>query len=178
MEAGRTGLRQVTSEPAIIDRVPRWSPDGNWIAYFSNNRSVLFLVNSWSQDGERIVTYSLRSGTFDRLTEFGEFPVWLRRQPACVVRLRWKGLLRARHQIKRSPEGFLGQARRHRSAPIVARWSGGELLATSDRSQHQGAHARQREHRQVMHKLGFERESLTGWSRSKSCIRPWHSRLG
>jgi hypothetical protein len=49
---------------------------------------VLFLVNSWSRDGERlvgqaglatrgIVTYSLRSGTFDRLTDFGEFPVWL-----------------------------------------------------------------------------------------------------
>ena len=158
-----TGLRQVTSESAIIDRVPRWSPDGNWIAYFSNNRSstyqiwriqpdgsglqqlteasddvrypiwapdgsrmavtvigktpdaghvyifdpnrpwkqqqpevlpplqdprVLFLVNSWSPDGERlvgqagstpqgIVTYSFRSGTFDRMTDFGEFPVWL-----------------------------------------------------------------------------------------------------
>ena len=158
---GGTGVRQVTSEPAIIDRVPRWSPDGTWIAYFSNrsatyqvwkirpdgsdlqqlteagddvrypiwapdgsrmavtvigktadtgqvyifdpnrpwkqqdpqllpplqNPRVLFIVNSWSRDGERlvgqagsvpqgIVTYSLRSGTFDRMTDFGEFPVW------------------------------------------------------------------------------------------------------
>jgi Tol biopolymer transport system component len=157
-----TGLRQVTSD-AAIDRLPRWSPDAKWIAFFSNRRNAhyqvwkvrpdasdlqqltdvsndvrypvwapdgtrmavtmigttpeagqvyifdpmrpwkdqnaqilpalqaprtLFLVNSWSHDGERlvgqaglvsqgIVTYALRSGTFDRLTDFGEFPVWL-----------------------------------------------------------------------------------------------------
>jgi Tol biopolymer transport system component len=51
---------------------------------------ALFLVNSWSPDGERlagyssgaatttgIVTYSLRTGTYERLTNFGEWPVWL-----------------------------------------------------------------------------------------------------
>jgi Tol biopolymer transport system component len=49
---------------------------------------ALFLVNSWSPDGEYLVgqaglvpnglvTYSFRSGTYDRLTDFGEFPVWL-----------------------------------------------------------------------------------------------------
>ena len=157
-----TGLRQLTNEPTIIDRVPRWSPDGDWVAYFSNrsgtyqvwkirrdgsdlqqlteadddvryptwapdgarmaitvigktpeaghvyvfdpnrpwkqqtpqllppleNPSALFVVNSWSRDGERlvgqaglapkgIVMYSLRSGAYTRLTDFGEFPVWL-----------------------------------------------------------------------------------------------------
>ncbi|PYR46693.1 MAG: hypothetical protein DMF89_21290 [Acidobacteria bacterium] len=45
------------------------------------------MVNSWSPDGDHlvgmagleargIITYSLRSRTFDRLTDFGGFPVW------------------------------------------------------------------------------------------------------
>lgn len=152
-----TGLRQVTSD-AARDRVPRWSPDGTWIACFSDRSGRLelwkirpdgsdlqqltegggsylawspdasrmaavhaiegparkagvwifdpnrpwkqqtpeelplespaarFLVNSWSPDGERLVgevlsqgiaTYSLRSRTYERLTDFGEWPVWL-----------------------------------------------------------------------------------------------------
>ena len=48
----------------------------------------MFLVNAWSSDGQRlvgqagsesqgIVTYELHSGTFNRLTDFGECPVWL-----------------------------------------------------------------------------------------------------
>jgi Tol biopolymer transport system component len=47
-----------------------------------------FLVNSWSPDGRRLVgrvqgehpgiaTYSLASRTYERLTDFGEWPVWL-----------------------------------------------------------------------------------------------------
>ncbi len=47
-----------------------------------------FVVNSWSPDGEQLVgqaglaargimTYSLRSRTFERLTDFGGYPVWL-----------------------------------------------------------------------------------------------------
>jgi Tol biopolymer transport system component len=47
-----------------------------------------FVVNSWSPDGSRlagqaglaargIVTYSLTSRTFERLTDFGGYPVWL-----------------------------------------------------------------------------------------------------
>jgi eukaryotic-like serine/threonine-protein kinase len=47
-----------------------------------------FVVNSWSPDGSRlagqaglaahgIVAYSLRSQTFERLTDFGGYPVWL-----------------------------------------------------------------------------------------------------
>ena len=48
-----------------------------------------FVVNAWSPDGARlagqaglaahgIFTYSLRTKTFDRLTDFGGYPVWLR----------------------------------------------------------------------------------------------------
>jgi Tol biopolymer transport system component len=47
-----------------------------------------FVVNSWSPDGAQlageaglagrgIITYSLRSRTFERLTDFGGYPVWL-----------------------------------------------------------------------------------------------------
>ncbi|MBZ5592242.1 MAG: serine/threonine-protein kinase [Acidobacteriia bacterium] len=50
--------------------------------------SVRFLVNSWSPDGERlagqmgsatqgIMMYSLRSHKYERLTDFGQWPVWL-----------------------------------------------------------------------------------------------------
>jgi Tol biopolymer transport system component len=161
--ADGTSQRQLTDD-AAIDRVPRWSPDGDRIAFFSNrsgpyavwtihadgsglqevwgsgegavyptwshdgsrmaisnegavslpslaktlifdpNRpsreqapEVLppfpstvgaFVPNSWSPDGQKlagqislkpqgIAIYSLRSRTFDLLTDFGEFPVWL-----------------------------------------------------------------------------------------------------
>jgi Tol biopolymer transport system component len=99
-------------------RYPVWSPDGSRMAVtvigktpesgqvyvFDPNRPwkdqtpqilpalqtprTLFLVNSWSRDGEHlagqagsapegIVVYTLRSRRFERLTDFGEFPVWL-----------------------------------------------------------------------------------------------------
>jgi Tol biopolymer transport system component len=48
----------------------------------------LFIVNSWSPDGARlagtagldergIVIYSLRTNRYERLTDYGEWPVWL-----------------------------------------------------------------------------------------------------
>jgi Tol biopolymer transport system component len=150
-----TGLRQVTGDVAT-DRVPRWSPDGEWIAYFTNRggtisvwmvradgsenrkisdgglaawspdgtrlllngilsagnswsgarvvrvdrpeellslpgpeaqlRDVVF--NSWSPDGrslagmigysdQGVVAFGLEAGTIERLTTFGQWPVWL-----------------------------------------------------------------------------------------------------
>jgi len=157
-----SGLRQITADSAFTDRVPRWSPDGQWLAFFSNrvggyevwkiradgselqqltevpdasfpvwspdgsrmavtmtagpghpdNNTYIFdpnrpwksqtpenlptlaggddpfVVNAWSGDGTRlagmvglgglgIVTYSLRTRTYDRLTSSGGYPVWL-----------------------------------------------------------------------------------------------------
>jgi Tol biopolymer transport system component len=151
-----TGLRRMTGDTAI-DRVPRWSPDGDWIAFSSTRSGQLevwkirrdgsdltqltvggvgmpawspdgsriagssvqqdrrtmfifdpdspwdeqvpqaltspddsfaeFTVNSWSPDGERvagepsysdegIIVYTFRTGTYQRLTDFGQWPVW------------------------------------------------------------------------------------------------------
>jgi Tol biopolymer transport system component len=36
MSSDGTGLRQLTAEPKFVDRVPRWSPDKTWVAFFSN----------------------------------------------------------------------------------------------------------------------------------------------
>jgi len=151
-------MRQLTGDPAV-DRVPRWSPDGQWIVCFSTRsgpselwkirpdgsglqqltdeggsyfawspdgsrianfgdpaRSTgfwifdprrawrqqkpehhakplgdaanRFFVNSWSPDGTRLVgevqgkasgvlMYTLATDTYDQLTDFGEWPVWL-----------------------------------------------------------------------------------------------------
>ncbi len=164
MRTDRTGLTQLPSDDKI-DRVPRWSPRGDWIAFFSNRgggehlqlwkirpdgsgrqqltqsesvgittwspdgsriavstvagaKTYVFdpdrpwqdqtplvlpapaaseralVATSWSPDGERlacqtgfneggsnphlgIVAYSFKTSRYERLTDFGEWPVWL-----------------------------------------------------------------------------------------------------
>ena len=159
---GSGAMRQLTSDEAI-DRVPRWSPDGAWIAAFSDRDGTLqpwlirpdgsdlrkntkgpgasimawspdakriafnlsgnlatalkeanmgimpadsaspdaaelfipgpptdgrFVPNSWSHDGRwlagqqwfgvlGVFRYSVHARTFEQLTDFGEWPVWL-----------------------------------------------------------------------------------------------------
>jgi Tol biopolymer transport system component len=79
---GSGGLRQLTDD-AAIDRVPRWSPDGKWIAMFSDRGGALNVwvigpdgsdfrrvtntragVAAWSPDGKRLaVARNSREGT-------------------------------------------------------------------------------------------------------------------
>jgi Tol biopolymer transport system component len=77
-----SGLRQLTNDP-FIDQMPRWSPDGNRIAFFSNRTGNLQIwsvrpdgsdlrqvtayhptisVPTWSPDGSRMAGYLQASG--------------------------------------------------------------------------------------------------------------------
>jgi eukaryotic-like serine/threonine-protein kinase len=69
-----TGLRQLTRDDAVKDRVPRWSPDKAWVAFFSDRSGTIAIwkvradgsdlrqVNAiggvpvWSPDGTRLAT--------------------------------------------------------------------------------------------------------------------------
>jgi Tol biopolymer transport system component len=76
-----TGRRQLTSD-AAIDRVPRWSPDKTWVAFFSDRSGALAIwkiraadgsdlqqmtkaggIAAWSPDGKRLATSKVFSGT-------------------------------------------------------------------------------------------------------------------
>ena len=154
MGADGTDLRQLTGD-AAIDRVPRWSPDGEWLTFFSDRAGPAhnwkvrvdgseltrigdvsggvtvwspdgarmmvtpatvdatsavvfhpadpsdadtlptppadvtpFAANDWSPDGRAvagdigftdtgIAVYSFRTNEYRRLTDFGQWPVWL-----------------------------------------------------------------------------------------------------
>jgi Tol biopolymer transport system component/tRNA A-37 threonylcarbamoyl transferase component Bud32 len=60
-----TGLRQLTSDPAI-DRVPRWSPDKTWVAFFSNRSGALAVWKIRAADGSGL----------QQVTETGGVVAW------------------------------------------------------------------------------------------------------
>jgi serine/threonine-protein kinase len=64
INADGTGLRRVTADSAV-DRVPRWSPDGQWLAFFS-------------QRGQRIQPWRIRRDGSDlvRMGPRGSVAVW------------------------------------------------------------------------------------------------------
>jgi Tol biopolymer transport system component/predicted Ser/Thr protein kinase len=76
------------SHVAILDPHKPWKEQTPERLPALNPPSARFQVSSWSPDGERlaaevdagmygIVTYSLRSRRYERLTDFGQWPVWL-----------------------------------------------------------------------------------------------------
>ena len=72
----------------IFDPARPWSDQKPDIVTLPSGSHDEFVVNAWSPDGTQlagqaglgargIITYSLRSRTFERLTDFGGYPVWL-----------------------------------------------------------------------------------------------------
>jgi Tol biopolymer transport system component len=83
------GIGHPQNNVYILDTTRSWNDQKPEIIAPPADSSDEFVVNSWSPDGTRlagevglardlgILTYSLRSRTFDRLTNFGGYPVWL-----------------------------------------------------------------------------------------------------
>ncbi len=63
--ADGTGLRQLTSD-AAIDRVPRWSPDGTWVAFFSERGGQFQIWKIRGADGSDL----------QQMTDSGSIPAW------------------------------------------------------------------------------------------------------
>jgi Tol biopolymer transport system component len=81
-------LRIVGSSPSIIEVGKSWKEQTPQALPSMSGRENQFLVWSWSPDGRRlaehqgrgnagIVVYSFDSQQYERLTNFGSFPVWL-----------------------------------------------------------------------------------------------------
>ncbi len=74
-------LRQLTND-AYKDRLPRWSPDGGRIAFYSvrSGRYELAVQHWRTADGvtSGFSVYSLGSRKYERLTDFGSRPRWLK----------------------------------------------------------------------------------------------------
>ena len=82
------GIGHPENHVYILDPNRPWADQKPDIIRPPADSSDEFVVNAWSPDGARlagqaglaahgVITYSLRSHTFDRLTDFGGYPVWL-----------------------------------------------------------------------------------------------------
>ena len=82
------GIGHAENNVYIFDPNRPWADQKPDVVRPPDNSGDEFVVNAWSPDGEQlagqaglaahgIVIYSLRSHTFDRVTDFGGYPVWL-----------------------------------------------------------------------------------------------------
>jgi eukaryotic-like serine/threonine-protein kinase len=62
----RTGFRQLTRDEVVKDRVPRWSPDKTWVAFFSDRSTELAVWKIRAADGSDL----------QQVTRTGSVPVW------------------------------------------------------------------------------------------------------
>jgi tricorn protease len=69
--AAKGSVRNITNSPGVADRSPAWSPNGKWIAYFSD-RSGEYALHIKSQDGIGTV----RSISLGQPPSFFFDPVW------------------------------------------------------------------------------------------------------
>jgi len=93
-DGGRIATLSQSDEPALKSSVFIFNPNRPWKEQSPellppfDPPSSRFLVNDWSRDGKRLVgvgeppiggvfAYSLESNQYERLTDFGEWPVWL-----------------------------------------------------------------------------------------------------
>jgi Tol biopolymer transport system component len=93
-DGSRIATVSQSDEPRLKSRVLIFDPNRPWKQQSPellpplDPPSSRFLVNDWSSDGKRlvgvaeppiggVVTYSLKSHQYERLTDFGEWPVWL-----------------------------------------------------------------------------------------------------
>ena len=72
----------------LFDPSRSWKEQEHQALPVPNDTLAAFCPNSWSPDGERlagqpnfsdagIIVYTIRTGAYERLTNFGEWPVWL-----------------------------------------------------------------------------------------------------
>jgi len=82
------GIGHSENNVYIFDPNRAWTDQKPDVVRPPDNSPDEFVVNAWSPDGDRlagqaglaahgILTYSLRSHGFDRVTDFGGYPVWL-----------------------------------------------------------------------------------------------------
>jgi Tol biopolymer transport system component len=82
------GVAHSQNDVYIFDPNRPWKDQAPEIVHPPSSSSDEFVVNAWSPDGKQLAgqaglaargvfTYSLQSHTFDRLTDFGGYPVWL-----------------------------------------------------------------------------------------------------
>ncbi|HEX8474887.1 MAG TPA: protein kinase [Pyrinomonadaceae bacterium] len=91
-DGARLAYSRPTESSSVIETGKTWAEQTPWRIPVSTDRRIdLFWASSWSPDGRKlagwigslsgqtgIVVYNFETSRFERITEYGSFPVWLR----------------------------------------------------------------------------------------------------